>query len=164
MAQTQLQNTWLLNRTHPSLPLLFVPSSLPGTIKVYMSPQRSMFNSLSMTNSHNCTTEQNYRNWKQKNSQAGYFLEKFALPFHFKVKELPYIIMFLSFYYALFQKLLSLCLLTWTFSWCWWFWWRGWRLQMWGRYIPGTTQNTIVPIFCTPLSFSFSADLVTQTM
>jgi len=35
---------------------------------------------------------------------------------------------------------------------------------MWGRHIPGTTENTIVTIFCTSLSVSFSANLVTQTM
>jgi hypothetical protein len=37
-------------------------------------------------------------------------------------------------------------------------------LQMWGRHVPGTTENTIVAIFGTPLSFGFSADLVTGTM
>jgi len=55
-------------------------------------------------------------------------------------------------------------LITWTFSRCWWFWWWWWRQQMWGWYIPGATQYAIVPVLCAPLSFSFGANLVTQTM
>jgi hypothetical protein len=75
-------------------------------------------------------------------------------------------VLVLSFYFRNWDLLSEppLWLITWTFSWCWWFRWWWWRLQVWWWHIPGATKNTIVPIFCTPLSFSFSVDLITQTV
>lgn len=72
-------------------------------------------------------------------------------------------ILVISFYFNKFQNVLS-WVITWTFSWCWRFRWWWCRLQVRWWNIPGATKNTVVSIFCTPLSVGFSVNLITQTM